>query len=283
MGNIMISNNQLLASRLTKDRLFKGIVIGLSCLLTLPLFFILFYIFQKGLSVFSWEFFTQLPQPVGEVGGGVSNAIVGTLMLIGIASLVSIPLGILTGTYLAENKKTRLSEFARLCNDVLQGVPSIVMGIIAYVWVVIPMGSFSALSGGIALGLMMLPIVTKTTEETLYMIPDSLKEASYALGAPYYKTILTVILPSAKSGIISGVLLGVARISGETAPLLFTAFGNPFMNTNIFKSVNSLPLLIFNYATSPYDDWQMLAWGASLLLVLFVLGLSLLAKVVNRS
>jgi phosphate transport system permease protein len=157
------------------------------------------------------------------------------------------------------------------------------MGIIAYVWIVIPMGSFSALSGGIALGLMMLPIVTKTTEETLYMIPNSLKEAAYALGAPYYKTILTVILPSAKSGISSGILLGLARISGETAPLLFTAFGNPFMNFNIMKSVNSLPLLIFNYATSPYEDWQRLAWGSSLLLVIFVLLLSLLSKVVNRS
>jgi phosphate transport system permease protein len=274
---------QSLGNRLYKDRFFKGVVIVLSGLLIAPLLFILMYILKQGISVLNWSFFTQLPQPVGEIGGGVSNAIVGTLMLIGIASVISIPLGILTGTYLAENKQSKLSEFARLCNDVLQGVPSIVMGIIAYVWIVIPMGSFSALSGGIALGLMMLPIVTKTTEETLYMIPNSLKEAAYALGAPYYKTILTVILPSAKSGISSGILLGLARISGETAPLLFTAFGNPFLNFNIMKSVNSLPLLIFNYATSPYEDWQRLAWGSSLLLVIFVLLLSLLSKVVNRS
>lgn len=274
---------QSLGNRLYKDRFFKGVVIALSGLLIVPLFFILFYILKQGITVLNWSFFTQLPQPVGEIGGGVSNAIVGTLMLIGIASVISIPLGIFTGTYLAENKQSKLSEFARLCNDVLQGVPSIVMGIIAYVWIVIPMGSFSAFSGGIALGLMMLPIVTKTTEETLYMIPNSLKEAAYALGAPYYKTILTVILPSAKSGISSGILLGLARISGETAPLLFTAFGNPFMNFNMMKSVNSLPLLIFNYATSPYEDWQRLAWGSSLLLVIFVLLLSLLSKVVNRS
>ncbi len=277
-----MSGSSPLTVRLIKDQCFKISIIFLASLLILPLIFILFYILQRGFSALSIDFFMQLPKPVGELGGGVSNAIVGTLMLVCIAAVIAIPLGILTGMYLSENKKSRLAEYARLCNDILQGVPSVVMGIIAYAWIVIPLGSFSALSGGIALGLMMLPIVTKTTEETLYMIPESFKEASYALGAPYYKTMLTVILPSAKSGIISGILLGLARISGETAPLLFTAFGNPFMNTNILKSVNSLPLLIFNYATSPYKDWQTLAWGASLLLVLFVLGLSILAKVVNK-
>ena len=162
------------------------------------------------------------------------------------------------------------------------GVPSIVMGIIAYAWIVMPLGSFSVLSGGVALALMMLPLVIKATEETLKLIPESLKEASFALGVPYYKTMLRVVLPAGKSGIMSGILLGLARVSGETAPLLFTAFGNPFMNVNIFRSSNSLPLLIFNYATSPYQDWQQLAWGASLLLVLFVLSLSILAKVVVR-
>ena len=277
-----MSGSSPLTVRLIKDQCFKISIIFFASLLIIPLIFILFYILQRGFSALSIDFFIQLPKPVGELGGGVSNAIVGTLMLVCIAAVIAIPLGILTGMYLSENKKSRLAEYARLCNDILQGVPSVVMGIIAYAWIVIPLGSFSALSGGIALGLMMLPIVTKTTEETLYMIPESFKEASYALGAPYYKTMLTVILPSAKSGIISGILLGLARISGETAPLLFTAFGNPFMNTNILKSVNSLPLLIFNYATSPYKDWQTLAWGASLLLVLFVLGLSILAKVVNK-
>ncbi|MBG90623.1 MAG: phosphate ABC transporter, permease protein PstA [Actinobacteria bacterium] len=268
--------------RLILDRFFKGIMAALSVLLMLPLLFILYYIFSQGFSALSWTFFTQLPKPVGELGGGVSNAIVGTLLLVLISALIAVPLGILMGVYLSETRKGVIPEMARLCIDTLQGIPSIVMGIIAYAWIVMPLGAFSLLSGGIALALMMLPIVTKSTEETLKLIPDSLREAAYALGAPYYTTILKVILPSGKSGILSGALIGVARVSGETAPLLFTAFGNPFMNVNIFKSVNSLPLLIFNYATSPYKDWQDIAWGASLLLVLFVLMLSILSKVVLK-
>ena len=156
------------------------------------------------------------------------------------------------------------------------------MGVIAYAWVVVPMGGFSALSGGIALALMMLPLIAKSTEETLKMIPHTLKEAAYALGASYPSVILKIVVPAGKNGIFSGILLGVARVAGETAPLLFTAFGNPYMNTNVMKSVNSLPLLIFNYATSPYEDWQNLAWGASLLLILFVLSLSLLSKFLLR-
>lgn len=281
MGRPMLKS-QSLQFRLLYDVIFRTIMGVMSSLLMLPLFFILLYIFQKGLVALDWHFFTQLPKPVGESGGGVANAIVGTLMLIGLAAIFSIPFGILIGTYLSENKQSRLAEYTRLSIDTLQGVPSIVMGIIAYAWVVMPLGSFSALSGGIALGLMMLPLVTKATEETLNLIPHSLKEAAYALGAPYSTTLLKVILPAGKKGIISGILLGVARVSGETAPLLFTAFGNPFMNTNMFQAVNSLPLLIFNYATSPYEDWQRLAWGSSLLLVLFVLSLSLLSKWVTR-
>ncbi|RAP38915.1 phosphate ABC transporter permease PtsA [Candidatus Marinamargulisbacteria bacterium SCGC AAA071-K20] len=273
---------QTLQSRLIQDAFFKMAMGVLSSLLMLPLIFILFYIFSHGISAFSWEFFTQLPKPVGEMGGGVSNAIIGSLLLILISALVAIPLGVFIGVYLSESRQGRIPEITRLCIDTLQGIPSIVMGIIAYTWIVMPLGSFSVLSGGIALALMMLPIVTKSTEETLKLIPDSLKEAAFALGAPYHTTILKVILPSGKSGIISGILLGIARVSGETAPLLFTAFGNPFMSVNIFKSANSLPLLIFNYATSPYQDWQRLAWGASLLLVLFVLSLSILAKVVVK-
>jgi phosphate transport system permease protein len=275
-------NSPSLKSRVIKDHLFK-IGLGLmSFILLIPLFCILYYIVSNGLSAFSWDFFTQLPKPVGEVGGGVSNAIVGTLLIILVASALSIPFGLLIGIYLSENRSGKIPELTRLCIDTLQGIPSIVMGIIAYAWIVIPMGSFSLFSGGFALSLMMLPLISKSTEETLRLIPDTLKEASYALGVPYHTTLLKVIVPSGKSGILSGILLGVARVSGETAPLLFTAFGNPFMNTNIFKSVNSLPLLIFNYATSPYQDWQKLAWGASLLLVLFVLSLSLLAKVVSK-
>ena len=277
-----MSQTQSLQSRLVKDQIFKVFMMILSSLLMIPLLFILYYIVSRGIMVLNWEFFTQLPKPVGEVGGGVSNAIVGTVMLIFISAIFSIPLGIFIGMYLSENQKGKIPELARLCVDTLQGVPSIVMGIIAYAWIVMPLGSFSVLSGGVALALMMLPLVIKATEETLKLIPESLKEASFALGVPYYKTMLRVVLPAGKSGIMSGILLGLARVSGETAPLLFTAFGNPFMNVNIFRSSNSLPLLIFNYATSPYQDWQQLAWGASLLLVLFVLSLSILAKVVVR-
>jgi phosphate transport system permease protein len=245
--------------------------------LILPLALILFYIFRNGISALNWAFFTQLPKPVGEAGGGVVNAIAGTLMLVALAAAGSLPLGIFSGIFLAESNG-KFAQAVRLCVDILQGIPSIVTGIIAYAVLVLPMRGFSALSGGFALGLMMFPTVTKATEETIRLIPDALKEASFALGAPYYRTMLKIVLPSGLSGIMSGVLLGMARIMGETAPLLFTAFGNPFLNFNVLKPVHSLPLLIFNYAMSPYEDWRRLAWGASLLLVLFVLGLSLTAK-----
>jgi phosphate transport system permease protein len=282
MDGIPMKSGKTLQLRLLQDSIFKVGIAILSTMLMVPLLFILYYIISQGISAFSWDFLTHLPKPVGEVGGGVSNAIVGTLILVTLAGLMSIPLGIFIAIYLSENRGQKLAYYVRICSDTLQGIPSIVMGIIAYAWIVIPMGGFSAFSGSVALALMMLPMVTKSTEETLKMIPDSIKEAAFALGAPYYKTMLKIVLPSAKSGILSGILLGLARIMGETAPLLFTAFGNPFMALNILKPVNSLPLLIFNYATSPYDDWQQLAWGASLLLIIFILVLSLLAKVIAK-
>ena len=169
-----------------------------------------------------------------------------------------------------------------LCVEVLQGIPSIVIGIIAYIWVVKPMGTFSALSGGAALAIMMLPVIVRSTEETLNLIPDTLREASLSLGVPYYSTVLKVVLPAGISGILTGILLSVARIAGETAPLLFTAFGSPFMNYNLLKPINSLPLLIFNYATSPYPEWHSLAWGASLVLVTFVLAANIISKMFSR-
>jgi len=189
---------------------------------------------------------------------------------------------ILFGIYLSEHKRGKLSYLLRLAVEVLQGTPSIVIGIIAYLWLVILMGGFSALSGGIALGIMMLPVIVRATEETLKLIPDSLKEASLALGVPYYRTILKVILPAGFSGITTGILISVARIAGETAPLLFTAFGNPFMNVNIIKPVNALPLLIYNYATSPYPEWHSIAWGASCVLVGVVLVLNLVTRIMAR-
>lgn len=268
--------------RIVADRIFKGLVIAFSFIIILPMAFILYDIAQKGVSVIDWEFLVSLPRPMGEAGGGISNALVGTAILIVIASVISVPLGVLAGIFLSEYRRGRFAYFARLSLEILQGIPSIVIGIIAYVWVVLSMGTFSALSGGIALGMMMLPVIVMSTEETLKLIPDALKEASLALGVPYPRTILKVILPAGLSGIATGVILAVARIAGETAPLLFTAFGSPYMSLNIFKPASSLPLLVFNYATSPYPEWHALAWGACFVLIVLILFLNLIAKLVTR-
>ena len=268
--------------RIAKDKGFTAIVVLFSFLSMVPLLLILMYIIGNGVSSLSWEFLVELPKPVGEQGGGIANAIVGSLLLVAIASLPAIPLGVSVGIYLSEHSAGRISTLARLAVEVLHGTPSVVIGIIVYLWLVMTMGRFSALSGGIALGIMMLPVIVRTTEETLKLIPDSLKEASLALGVPYHRTILKVILPAGLSGIMTGVMIGVARIAGETAPLLFTAFGNPFSNWNITKPVNALPLLIYNYATSPYPEWHAIAWGASCVLVGLVLMLNIVARIIAR-
>jgi phosphate transport system permease protein len=268
--------------RIWVDKSFKTLIIFLSLSSIVPMFLILFLITKNGISVVNWEFLSQLPKPVGEIGGGISNAIFGTLWLIVLSFIFSVPLGIFAGIFLSEYRGGKVAYMTRLSIEILQGIPSIVIGIIAYVWVVLPMGSFSALSGGVALGIMMLPVIVMATEETLKLIPDSLREASLALGVSYSRTIMKVILPAGLSGILSGILLGIARVAGETAPLLFTAFGSPFMNQNILKPISSLPLTIFNYATSPYPDWHTLAWGASFVLIAFVLGLNLITKLVTK-
>lgn len=265
--------------RILADRLFKALIVLLACSCILPMFLILFFITKYGIAVIDWNFLTKLPAPVGELGGGIANAIIGTAILIAIASVLAVPLGILAGIYLAEYRKTRFAYLTRLSVEIIMGTPSIVIGIVAYIWVVMPMGSFSALSGGIALAIMMLPVIVMSTEETLKLMPDSMKEASLALGVSYPRTIMKVILPAGLSGILTGMILAIGRIAGETAPLLFTAFGSPFMDTNILKPVNSLPLMVFNYATSPYPEWHALAWGASFVLLAFVLILNLVAKV----
>ena len=268
--------------RILADKLFKVIIVLLSFACILPMFFILFFITRKGISVINWEFLSQLPKPVGEVGGGILNAIIGTFMLITVSTLMSVPIGVFTGIFLSEYRKGKLVYLVRSSIEILQGIPSIVIGIIAYVWIVVPVGSFSALSGGVALAIMMLPVIITAAEETLKLIPDSLREASLALGVSYPRTILKVVLPAGISGILTGILLSVARVVGETAPLLFTAFGSPFMNLNILKPVNTLPLMIFNYATSPYPEWHRLAWGASFVLIVFVLSMNLFTKLVTR-
>jgi len=268
--------------RIIKDRIFLLLVIVLSGIMILPLFLIIAYIIRNGIAVINWEFLVSLPRPMGDIGGGIANAIVGSCMLVFVASILSIPLGISAGIYLSEKRTGRFPAAVRMCMESLQGIPSIVIGIIAYAWIVLTMGSFSALSGGFALAIMMLPVIVRATEETLKLIPDNLREASLALGVPYSRTILKVVVPAGLSGILTGILLGVARIAGETAPLFFTAFGSPFMNMNIFKPVDSLPMLIFNYATSPYPEWHAMAWGASFVLVVFVLGINFFSKVIAR-
>ncbi|MFI5194060.1 MAG: phosphate ABC transporter permease PstA [Chitinophagales bacterium] len=268
--------------RVVKSKLAQAVIVLLAFIITLPLLAIIVYIFREGITRINWTFLTHIPKPVGETGGGIVNALIGSVLIVLAASVMAVPIGVMCGIYLSENKNSRLSYWSRLAVDVLQGVPSIVIGIVVYFWIVKPIGSFSAFSGSVALAIMMLPILIRSTEETLKLIPHSLKEAGLALGLPYHKVILRVIVPCGMSGIVSGIMLSVARIAGETAPLLFTAFGNPYLNTNLAKPMQSLPLLIFNYATSPYDEWHNLAWGAALILLFTVLLLNIITKLTTR-
>jgi phosphate transport system permease protein len=264
--------------RRAKDNVFRYIVYVLTFCCVAVSLIILFYIFQKGITCVNWDLFTKLPKPVGESGGGVLNAIVGSLMLVSVAAVIAIPLGISVGIFLADNRGKAKADRVSIAVDVLQGVPSIVVGMVIYVWVVKPLGIFSALSGSVALAIMMLPPIIKNTEETLVLIPNTLKEASLALGASDFRTTMRILLPTGIGGIFSGAMLGIARIAGEVAPLLFTAFGNPYLSFNLFKPVQSIPLIIFNYGTSPYDDWRRIAWGGSVILVGFILILNFIVK-----
>jgi phosphate transport system permease protein len=257
---------------------FKGLVLALGFLAIAPFFVVIFHVVVKGAGAINLAFLTQLPKPVGESGGGMINSITGSLIIIALSVLLSVPFGILAGVYLSENKRSGLSSTTRLLVNVLQSVPSIVIGIVMYTWIVVPVRSFSAFAGGIALAVMMLPIVIKSTEEVLNLVPAGLKEGALALGAPYHTTILRMILPSSLGGIMSGVMLAVARVAGETAPLLFTAFGNPYMNFNILKPVDAIPLMIYNYAKSPYESWLQMAWGASLVLIVIIFLMNLAVR-----
>jgi phosphate transport system permease protein len=268
--------------RIGKSLGFQLLTITLAFSCVIPLIAILIFIIKAGITKINWHFLVNIPKPVGEAGGGIANALLGSVIIIGVAAVIAIPIGIMAGIYLSENRKSKLAYWCRLSVDILQGVPSIVIGIIAYFWLVKPLGGFSALSGSVALAIMMLPIVVRSTEETLKLLPDSLKEAAFALGMPFHRVIFKVIVPCGISGILSGVMLSIARITGETAPLLFTAFGNPYLSANITKPMQSLPLLIFNYATSPYNDWHDLAWGASLILLMWVLLLNIFTKLITR-
>jgi len=248
----------------------------------LPLFYIFFYTTKSGLSSVNFDFFTQMPKPVGEAGGGMANGIVGTLILVSLGSVFGIPIGILAGIYVTEYSGGFFSNLVKFVTDVLSGVPSIIIGIFAYGAIVIPMQGFSAIAGGFALGILMIPTVTRITEEMLKLVPQSLREASLALGVSRWKTTLQVVLRTASGGIITGILLAIARAAGETAPLLFTAFGNRFWSTDLDQPMASLPVQIFNYAISPFDDWHKQAWAGALVLIILVFIVNLLVRIATR-
>ncbi len=280
------SAGDLIARQFEKTRLRRKIADGAAVyvlffcavLILVPLFSILFDLLRQGLSALNWDFFTKLPKPVGESGGGMANAILGTLELLGIALLVGLPVGVGTGIYLSEYAGSGYSYAILFIVDVMNGIPSIVYGIFAYTLFVLPMRSFSALAGGAALGIMMIPIITRTTEQFLRMVPQNLREAGLALGAPKWRVIIDIVLSTAMGGIITGVMVALARVAGETAPLLFTAFGNRFWTNSLKEPIAALPLQIFSYAISPFDDWHRQAWAGALVLIAIIFVINVFAN-----
>jgi phosphate transport system permease protein len=244
----------------------------------LPLFFILFDLIVKGAGSLSLDFFTRMPAPAGESGGGVAHAIVGTLIIVGTASLIGLPIGIAAGIYCAEYPGSRLTWVTRFVADVMNGTPSIVVGVFAWAWIVATQKHFSALAGSAALAMLMIPMVLRTTEEMIKLVPNSLREAALALGYPRWRTSLSIVVRTTLPGIVTGSLLAVARIAGETAPLLFTALGSQYMNLDINQPMAALPLTVFTYATGPFEEWHRYAWAAALVLILVVFVLSLGAR-----
>lgn len=276
-----------MTARATRRRLtsglMTGVVIALCVLAVLPLLFIFGDLIAKGASSIDWDFFTQGPAPAGDPGGGVANAIVGTAIVVGIACLIGLPIGIGAGVFLAEYGSGRLGWVVRFVADVLNGTPSIVVGIFAWTFIVKPVGHFSALAGSVALAVLMIPMITRTTEEMVRLVPNSLREAALALGYPRWRTSLAVVVRTALTGIVTGCLVGVARIAGETAPLLFTALGNLNFSVTLSQPIQTLSLQIYVYATGPFDEWHRLAWAAALVLMGLVLVLAIVARRVTRS
>lgn len=251
-------------------------------LVVLPLCLVFYHVLKSGLGSINWAFFTQLPKPVGEAGGGMANAIVGTFELLALAAVIGVPIGVLGGIFLSEYGSSSLNWWIRFGADVLNGVPSIIWGMVVYALVVVPLKRFSALAGGIVLGMMMIPLIMRTTEEVLRLIPVGYREAALALGIPQWRTILQIVVRTALKGIVTGVLLALARVAGETAPLLFTAFGNRFWNHHLTDPIAALPLQIFNYAISPYEDWHNQAWAGALVLLFFVAIINISVRVLTR-
>jgi phosphate transport system permease protein len=260
------------------SNLMVGLMIGAVIVALIPLFFILLNLILKGAGSLSPEFFTRTPAPAGESGGGVAHALVGTLVIVGMASLIGLPIGVGAGVYCAEYPASRLTWITRFVADVMNGTPSIVVGVFAWAWIVARQKHFSALAGSVALALLMIPMVLRTTEEMIKLVPNSLREAALALGYPRWRTSLSVVIRTTLPGITTGALLAIARIAGETAPLLFTALGSQYLSFNINQPMAALPLTVFNYATGPYEEWHRYAWAAALVLILVVFVLSLGAR-----
>lgn len=261
-----------------KNYLFTATVILSGVLVLLPLLFVIQFLFSKGASSLNLSFFTELPKPVGEAGGGMKHAILGTLYIVSLGALISVPIGITCGVYLSEFSKSKLAKTLKLSVDLLSGIPSIVIGIFAYLMVVVPFKSFSALAGGVALSIIMLPIIIKTSEEILKLVPNHIREAGLALGLPRWKVILYIILKGEISNLLTGIILAISRASGETAPLLFTAFGNMFINYDAKQPMATLPVQIYTYAISPFKDWQRQAWAGAFVLMVMILGMNLFAR-----
>jgi phosphate transport system permease protein len=268
--------------RKIKSGLASSVATVAALLVITPLGLVFYHLVVSGIGSVNWDFFTHLPKPVGEVGGGMANAIVGSAELLGLASLIGVPVGVLGGTYLAEYGGARTNAILRFVADVLNGVPSIIWGVVVYGLVVIRFKSFSALAGGFALGLIMIPLIMRTTEEVLLLVPNGYREAALALGISRWKTIFHIVMKTASKGIITGILLAFARVAGETAPLLFTAFGNRFWNHNLHEPIAALPLQIFTYAISPYDDWHRQAWAGALVLVVLIFIVNTLVRILTR-
>jgi phosphate transport system permease protein len=252
------------------DHVMTGVAVLTVILVLVPLFAIFAYLVYRGVGSINWAFLTQTPKPVGESGGGMANAIVGSVFILGLASVLGVPVGVGAGIYLAEFGRNRFGDAIRFTADVLNGVPSIVIGIVAYSIVVLYQKHFSALAGGVALAIMMVPTITRTTEEMLLLVPQALREAAYGLGISRWRTTLSITLRTATSGVITGIMLAFARVAGETAPLLFTAFGNQFWNLRANQPTAALPLQIFNYAISPYEEWHRQAWAGALVLIILI-------------
>ncbi len=270
------------AWRKIKSGLASALAFTSAALVIAPLGLVFFYLLLKGSSSVNLNFFTKLPAPVGAVGGGMANAIVGSLELLGLASAIGIPIGVLGGVYLAEYGSARINSILRFLADVLNGVPSITWGVVVYGLVVLRFKGFSAYAGGLALGLIMIPLILRTTEEVVLLVPNGYREAALALGVSRWKTIVHIVMKTASKGIITGILLALARVGGETAPLLFTAFGNHFWNHSLNQPIAALPLQVFTYAISPYEDWHRQAWAGALVLVTGIFCINVLVRILTR-